>query len=255
MGPKGFQGIQGPPGDIGDTGPNGTAGEKGQKGEKGMMGLQGDVGEEGELGPTGQRGLQGKLGGKKVCVCFNNVTSRLHIPGDISLFDNTFLIWQQQVQIYSNLSDLLTSELSPAPGCVAFITNTQLLYVYVPPVWVPWVSTLIVSVPSSLSLSLLSLFCSLLSLSFLPSLPLSFLPSLPLSLLSLFCSLLPLSFFSSLPFFLSPSLLLPHSFPPNSLSFIHAKQNTFTVSLSLSSKFVCFVFISKVHPRRLDQKE
>ena len=229
MGPKGFRGIQGPPGDIGDTGPNGTAGDIGQKGEKGMMGLQGDVGEEGEVGPTGQRGVQGKLGGKKVCVCFNDVTSRLHVPGNISLFGNTFLIWQQQVQIYSNLSDLLTSEPSPAPGCVAFITNTQLLYVYVPPVWVPWVSTLIVSVPSSLSL--------------------------PLPTLSLFCSLLPLSFLPSLPLSLSPSLLLPHSFPPNSLSLIHAKQNTFTVSLSLSNEFVCFVFISKVHPRRLDQKE
>ena len=149
MGPQGFQGMQGPPGDIGDTGPNGTAGEQGQKGENGTKGMQGDVGEEGDLGPTGRRGPQGKLGGKKVCVCFDDVTSQLHVPGNISLFGNTFLIWSQQVQIYSNLSDLLTSEPSPAPGCVAFITNTQLLYVYVPPVWVPWVSTLIVSMPPS----------------------------------------------------------------------------------------------------------
>ena len=186
-----------------------------------MMGLQGDVGEEGELGPTGQRGLQGKLGGKKVCVCFDDVTSRLHVPGNISLFDNTFLIWQQQVQIYSNLSDLLTSEPSPAPGCVAFITNTQLLYVYVPPVWVPWVSTLIVSVPSSLSLSPYSLSSAPYSLSpsFLPSLSPSFLlslsPTLSLllptpSLFPFFPPFLPLSL-SPPSSFLSPQLPLSHT--------------------------------------------
>ena len=125
------------------------------------------------------------------------------------------LIWSQQVQIYSNLSDLLTSEPSPAPGCVAFITNTQLLYVYVPPVWVPWVSTPIVSIPPS---------------DF--SLP----PSLPLP--------------SHLPLSLPPSLPLSYLlFPPYSLSLIHAKKHLYCQSELV--KRVCLFCLYQQGPSKM----